>query len=117
MRKLSEIKGENALDILADLIEPASEFGKDEEFIRLARKGDRIGAVKQAIKGHKRAVLTIMALLEGENPETYNPPILRLPAMLLELLNDPDVVALFTSGQTQTSSTSAMESTEETETA
>ena len=116
MRKLSEIKGEDALDVLADLIEPASEFGTDKAFIELARKDDRIGCVRHALKCHKTAVLNIMAILEGEDPKTYSPPLLRLPAMLLDLFNEPELVALFTSGQTVTSSGSAMGNTEETAT-
>ena len=117
MRKLSEIKGEDALTVLADLIEPASEIGTDKVFVDLARKGDRIACVRHVLKAHNRAVLTIMAILEGEDPKTYSPPLLRLPAMLLDIFNDPDLTALFTSGQTVTSSGSAMENTGETETA
>lgn len=115
MRKLSEIKGEDALDILADIIEPASEFATDEKFVNLARKNDRIGAVQQAIKGHKKAVLRIMAILEGVDVKNYNPPLLRLPKMLLEMFNDPELVSLFTSEQTVTSSGSATVNTEEKE--
>ena len=115
MRKLSEIKGEDALDILADLIEPLSEFSQDEKFVSLVRSKQMIPAVQQAIKGHKKAVLKTMALLEGEDPKTYQPPLLRLPAMLLEILNDPDLLVLFPPEQTVTSSGSATENTEETE--
>lgn len=115
MRKLSEIYGEDALDVLADLIEPLSEFALDKTFVELIRKGDKIKAVKHAIKEHKKAVLTVMAVLEDENPATYAPPLLRLPVMLLELFNDPELLVLFPSGQTVTSSGSASENTEETE--
>jgi hypothetical protein len=112
MRKLSEIKGEDALDILADLIEPVSEFSEDQIFVGYIRSGNRVEAVKRAIKGHKKAVIRIMALLEGEDPETYAPSLLRLPAMLIETLNDPELIALFPSEQTVTASGSATENTE-----
>ena len=112
MRKLSEIKGEDALDILADLLEPLSEFSQDKVFIAYIRAGKKIPAIKYALKTHKKALLTVMALLEGENPDTYSPSITRLPVMVLELLNDPELVMLFPSEQTVTSSGSATESTE-----
>lgn len=112
MRKLSEIKGENALDILADLMDPISEFITDDEFIRLVKNDVRIKAVSYAIKNHKKAVLTIMAILEGVDPDKYEPPLMRLPVMLLELLNDPELMTLFPSEQTVTSSGSATGSTE-----
>jgi uncharacterized membrane protein YcjF (UPF0283 family) len=113
MRKLSEIKGEDAMDVLADLIEPIAEFSTDKEFIELIRKGDKIKAVSHAIKTHKKAVLTVMAILEGVNIEEYNPSLIRLPALLLEVFNDPELVELFPSAETVTSSGSATEITEE----
>ena len=113
MRKLSEIKGEDAMDILADLIEPLAEFAQDKTFVEMIRSGERIKAVSYAIKTHKKAVLTVMALLEDENPDEYEPPLLRLPVMLLELFNDPELIALFPSQQTVTSSGSATENTED----
>ena len=112
MRKISEIKGEDALDILADLVEPLSEFSQDKVFVAYIRAGKKIPAIKYALKTHKKALLMVMALLEGEDPDTYNPPLLRLPAMLLELLNDPELVMLFPSEQTVTSSGSATVNTE-----
>ena len=115
MKKLSEIKGEEALDILADLIEPLSEFSLDKKFVSLVRSKNMIPAAKRALKGHKKAVLTVLALLENEDPKTYAPSIIHIPAMIVELLNDPDFIALFPSVETVTSSGSAMESTEETE--
>ena len=41
------------------------------------------------------AVITVMAALEGVAVEEYQPPLLALPAMLLEVLNDPDLQKLF----------------------
>lgn len=113
MRKLSEIRGEDALCVLADIIEPASEFAEDSEFVRLVRNGDKIQAVKRVLKEHKKAILTIMAILEGADPTTYSPSMIELPARLLELMNDPELVMLFPSQQTVTSSGPAMETTEE----
>lgn len=112
MRKLSEIYGEDALDVLADLIEPISEFAQDKTFVDLIRKGEKVKAVQRAIKSHKKAVLSVMAILEDKNPEEYNPPLLRLPVMLLEIFNDPELLVLFPSEQTVTSSGSASGSTE-----
>ena len=114
MRKLSEIKGEDALDVLAELIEPLSEFSQDQLFVFYVREGKKLYACKQALKAHKKAVLKVLALLDGEDPDTYNPSIIRLPAMLLQVLNDPDLVEVFQSAETDTSSGSAMENSEET---
>ena len=116
--KLSEYKGEKALDMLADLIEPATSIMADKEIARMAKaQMPAIKIVKLAIKNHKREVLEIMAILDGEDPKDYAEKInlFTLPARLLEILNDPDFMSLFTSQgkTTETFSTSATESTED----
>jgi hypothetical protein len=113
--KLSDIKGETALDALADLIEPAAEIMTDEQFVKCIRNNNRVKAVKIVLKNHKQAIITIMAVLDGKKPEEYEVNILTLPAKLLEVLNDPDVMNLFQLQGTVTSSGSAMENTEDEE--
>ena len=116
--KLSDIKGEKAIEVLADLMEPAAEIMADEEVVKLARSGQKIKGISTALRKHKKACLTILALTEGENPETYSPSLLAIPKKALELLNDPELMSLFSSQsqKEQTSSGSAMENTEEEET-
>lgn len=110
--KLSEIQGERALDVLADIIDPVSEIVNDDNVVKLINNGQKLKAVKALLKEHKRSVITIMALLNGHDPETYEPKLLQLPIMVLEILNDPDLADLFTSGDGVTPSGSPMESTE-----
>lgn len=117
MKKLSELRGEQALDALADILEPAAEIMTDRNVVDGVRSGQKLLAIKAAIKEHKKAVLKILAILDGENPDTYNPPLMALPLKLLEVLNDPDVQMVFSSqGQNQegNASGSATESTEAT---
>ena len=118
--KLSEYKGEQALDMLADLMEPAAAIMADKEIARLAKADvPKIKIVKTAIKNHKREVVEILAILEGENPDKYSEKInlFTLPAKLLEIFNDPDLMSLFTSQEqkTETSSGSVTESIEASE--
>ena len=98
--KLSEYQGEAALDLLADLIEPAGEIMSDKKIGNLFKK-NRFKAVGFAIKNHKKAVMQIMATIDGVPVEEYKCNVLTLPVKILELLNDPALVQLFTSqGQT-----------------
>lgn len=118
--KLSDYKGEEAIDILVELIEPAAVIMADKEIAQMA-KGNvpAVKVVKTAIKNHKKEVIEIMAILDGENPEEYAEKInvFSLPVKLLEILNDPLMKDLFMSqGQTtEASSTSATENTRENE--
>ena len=113
--KLSEYQGEAALDLLADMIEPAGEIMSDKEIGDVFKK-NRLKAIGLAIKNHKKAVLKIMATMDGVPVEEYKCNVFTLPFKLLELLNDPDLIQLFTyQGQTgdAISSGSASENTEE----
>ena len=113
--KLSEYQGEAALDLLADLIEPAGEIMSDKEIGELFKK-NRFKAIGLAIKNHKKAVMQIMATMEGVPVEEYKCNVSTLPVKILELLNDPALVQLFTyQGQTgdANSSGSASENTGE----
>lgn len=96
--KLSEIKGEHAIDVLADLMEPATRIFADEEVQKSVRsKEPKLILAKKLLKGHKREVIEILAILDGEDPDTYEVNLLTLPVKLLEILNDPEINSLFTS--------------------
>ena len=114
--KLSDIKGEAAIDALADLLEPIAEIISDKEFVALSRRNaPKIDLIKTALKKHKKAVIEILAILDGETPETYEVNLVTLPMKALEVLNDPMVASLFQSqGQMMPdqSSGSAMENIE-----
>lgn len=98
--KLSEYQGEAALDILADLIEPTGEIMSDKE-IGEVFKENRFKAIGLAIKNHKKAVIQILATMDGVPADEYKCNVFTLPAKILELLNDPDIIQLFTyQGQT-----------------
>ena len=116
--KLSEIKGERALEVLADLIDPIKELLKDEELKKMRNESNKLDIVKYLLKQHKKEMLTILALISGENPETYEPSILTLPVMVMDLVNDPDIAGLFglqSQPMEQASSGSATVNTEATE--
>ena len=92
--KLSEYQGEEALDILADLIEPAGEIMSDKE-IGEVFKENRFKAIGLAIKNHKKAVMQILATMDGVPVEEYKCNVFSLPVKILELLNDPEMIQLF----------------------
>ena len=112
--KLSEIKGERALDLLVDLIDPITLILADEEIVKIYKSNlPNILLVKRLIANHKKEVLTILALLNEEDPKTYEPSLIALPKMLLDLLNDKELMDLFYSQdqmKRNESSGSAMES-------
>ena len=116
--KLSDIKGEEALDVLADIIEPVAIIMADGEVSKIYKSGQpKIKLVKYIIKEHKPQVIEILAILDRKDPKEYakEMSLLTLPMKLLEILNDEDLMSVFQSqGQNmaKTSSGSVMENTE-----
>lgn len=96
MKKLSQYQDEQALDLLADLLEPISIIAGDKNFTDAMRNGKRIAAVKIAVKNHKREVMEILATMEGTPIEDYHCNVLTVPMRLLEIMNDKDLLSVFT---------------------
>ena len=115
MRK--DIEGEAALALLADLLEPAQVIFSDDEIVQTIKKeNSKIKWVQAMLRKQPKAVIKMMAILDGEDPETFKVNVFTLPAKILELLNDPDVSNLFTSqGQPKKESASSGSAQENTE--
>ena len=113
--KLSEFKDDAALELIADIIEPATEILADPA-IKDAFSRSKMAAIKVAIKSHKNAIREIVARLDGKNPEEYHFTALSLPIKLLSMFNDPDLQQLFTSSgqmEDEIACSSASENTKE----
>ena len=97
MRKLSEYKDEEALDLLADILEPAIKIFADPDFARAMMADKRMTAIKVAVKSHKHEVMEILAAMDGVPVNEYHCNVLTLPMRLLDIMNDEGLKAVFTS--------------------
>lgn len=107
--KLSDIKGEQALDVIAEIIDPLSEIAMDKDLVREFRSGKpKLLLVKRVIKEHKSSIIKILASLELKTVDEYleTANLITMPNQLLEILNDPQMATLFFS-QSQTEETSS----------
>lgn len=93
--RLSEIQGEEAIEVLADIIEPVSTILADEKVTKIARERKYPKAIAVAMRSYKREILDILAALNQEDPKTYKPPLLSIPKQLLDLANEPEIEELF----------------------
>lgn len=119
--RLSDFKGEEAIDVLADIIEPITKILTDSEIQELSKQKDvpALKYVKPMLKNNKKEVIEILARLDNKPVEEYTKgmSLLTLPAQVLELINDPELQSLFRSQEqsnqmSSASSTPAMENTE-----
>lgn len=129
--KLSDIKGERTIDVIADLIDPITNIAADKEAAALFRREklpegmDAREFVAQKIKrsvpvllkGHKADIIAILSTIEGTSPEEYanGLSIPKLTTDFVDLFTDGTFSALFTSAQTGDSSGSAQANTAEQE--
>lgn len=96
--KLSEIKNEEALDVLADIIEPASEIFSDSDVREIFSKGGtKSELISKCIRKHKSAILKILAGIERVPFDEYEVNVVTLPLKVLELFNDDDLLSFFQS--------------------
>lgn len=113
--KLSEIKGERAVEVIADLIEPLANIASDHElkFLDVPKKegeSERQRAsrgltekIPVLLRTHKEDVLAILCAVNGMSPENLS--ILDIMKGAIEMANDQDFMSLFmfavgTGGQT-----------------
>lgn len=123
--KLSEIKGVDAIDAIADMLDPITAIMADEEIKKLMSMIPRPSTLTIAtkiMKKKKKEILEILAVMHGENPETFSPSLIELPIMLVNLINEvqnnEELMSLFRSQHQMISNVSfgaVMENTEETE--
>lgn len=126
--KLSDIKGERTLEVIADIIDPIANIAEDETASELFRR-EKLPegmtakqfllkrarkAVPALLRGHKGDIITILSTIEGTSPEDYTGALnmVKLFKDCTELLTDEGFTALFISPQSGTPSGSASESTE-----
>ena len=82
---------EEKLDLFADLLEPVAAIIMDKAWASRWQAGDRIGAIREAIKGHKPQVVEILARIEGVNPAEYTIDGMALFVKVAMMFNRPDL--------------------------
>ena len=97
---ISEYKNEDAIELLADLIEPTANILSDSIIVD-AFKADvnKIKLAQTILKSHKKDVLEILAIVNGKTAETYTCNPVTILKDLLAILNDKDLVDFFVEQQ------------------
>ena len=126
--KLSDIKGERTLEVIADLIDPIANIAEDAEAAELfARKKLPEGVSPKTfllnrarkslpvlLRNHKKDLVAIMSAIDGVSPQEYESRLnlVTLVQDLTELMTDEAFGVLFISAQSGNNSGSAQVSTE-----
>ncbi len=96
MRKLSEIKGEESIDVMADILVPITAIANDEE-VRAGFETNVATCAAIALKKHKEDVLEMLTALDGRSREEMleDLDLLTLPKVMVEILSEPTIQSLF----------------------
>lgn len=114
--KLSDIKGDRVLDVIADIIDPIANMVQDKDvaamferkavpegmdardfFAERMRKGMPV-----LLKGHKADIIAVMAAIEGVTPGQYaeSLDLLKLFTDVMELVTDDAFLDFLSSPET-----------------
>ena len=106
--KLSEIKGDRAVEVIADLIEPIANIASDKECAdlfdvkpvkgedkKVTSRKHLVKKVPMLLKSHKRDVIQIIATLDGKSVDDMN--MFSIAAALIGFVKDEALIELFTS--------------------
>lgn len=106
--KISEFKGENAIEFIGDIIEPVSKIFSDE-IVRgfFSKNADNKSAIaKHICKEYAKETIEVLAAMQGVTPEEYEGNPFTIMMQVFEILNDPDLMSVFISPEQKTANTS-----------
>lgn len=112
--KLSDYKNEDALDLLADLLEPVSAIMTDKGLQDVAKKGDKMSLAKYVLKNKQQQVVQILARMDGKDVKDYSATITEMFKQLLDVLNDKVMLDFFAQQAQNMASASSVSATENT---
>ena len=100
--KLSEIKGDRALEVIADVMEPIANIANDAEAKKVFQNATNEPLFKvlpSVIKKHKKDVYSMLAILDGVTVAEYskNASITKILKDFADVIMDESVQALFIS--------------------
>ena len=126
--RLSDIKGDRTLEVIAEIIDPIANIAEDEEATYMFKREklpDGMTAKKflmkrvrkslpVMLKGHKADIIAILSAIEGVSAEEYAGTLnlVKLVKDCTDLLTDEAFMELFISAQSENKSGSAQESIE-----
>lgn len=94
--KLSDYKGEDGIDLLADLLPDIIKIYENKDFCEAVENSkNNLEIVQILLKMNKKEILHMMAMIDQEDPETYNPSFFGLPFKLIEIMKMPEIAMLF----------------------
>lgn len=111
-----EYENEDAIEVLADILEPAMKICADEVLQAMIRNNKpNLMIARHILKKHSKEIVAILAASERKPVSEYHATILSMMKGTLDLLNNKDVIDFFYSQAQMMQPTSFGEPTANTE--
>lgn len=95
MRKLSEIHGEEAIDVLAELLDPVFTIMNDQDLRAIFENNEpMINVARYIVKNYRKEAMHVLTVLNGEE---YEPSVVGLIKDVYSLFDDEELVDFFDS--------------------
>ena len=95
MKKLSDYKGEEAIELWADLIDPLSVVLSDKKIKEIIEKGEsKINIAKEVLKLHSEEAVEILERIDDTPVDGLN-IVLRLVGLINEIGQNEEVKSFF----------------------
>lgn len=95
MKKFSDYKGDEAIELWADLLDPLTAIFTDDDVRKVVQKGEsKIQIAKTLLKNHKSEMVQIMLRIDPEPIDGLN-IVTRLIALLSEIGQNEEIKAFF----------------------
>lgn len=95
MKKLSDYKGDEAIELWADLLEPLTEILGDQKIQNVINSGEpKLIIAKEILKAHKKEATEILLRVDPEPINGLN-IIVRLIAVFADIGEDEEIKAFF----------------------
>lgn len=117
MKTLKQRKNEEAIELLADILEPATEIFTDPEITgAISNDHETLGKVViKAVKKHAKAVVQILCAIDGIAYEEANYTAPAIISKVMEIIQDEELTGFFSSLVPTTSQTSSGTATDNTQ--
>ena len=97
MRKLSEIKNEDAVVVLSKILNPVMTICADKGFEKVWGSQNVIALVEYVCGNHPKQIIDILAALEGTPRDKYEANLVEIPQSVWTMFNDKAMLDFFQS--------------------
>lgn len=103
--RLSDVKGERTLDVIAELVEPVANIASDKKVVEALKSGNgEVAATMRSfvpalLKTHRKEVLLILATIKGVTVKEYTADMTMASVLAdcYELLTDSEFLGFLSS--------------------